>query len=453
MTGLSVYKILFMTELLIAEILFTRRMKRRKYFIPRAALTLLFCYAVAFFYPSVPAGKLSWVYASVMFFALFAVTYLSIVIVYETDFSTALFAAVCAYTVQHLAYGIITILFALIGKFDFSTMYTSSVLDFSKIDEGTIMVILGYLNIYIFVYALSYILLSPRFKNIDCLKIKNFKILFVAAFFLLVDIVLNAIVVYDGTKGTLEYVSYVYNLICCMLIFYMQSSIVSEKMTNNELERVSEALRQSHRQYELQKENINLINMKCHDLKHQISLFAAGKMESSTVKEIENMISVYDATVKTGNDVLDIILTEKSLLCNDKRIKLACMVSSSDFGNISEGDLYALFGNVLDNSIEAVGKISDEAKRCITLDVHNVNRFVTVKVANYFEGEIKFGEDGLPETSKRDKRFHGFGMRSVAAIAEKYDGTLSFTAENGIFTLVIMFPLPVNKGKVALTPQ
>ena len=454
MTGLSVYKMLFMTELLVAEILFTKGMKRRKYFAARAAGSLLTCYLAAFFYPSMPGGGNSWWYASLMFLALFAITYLSIVFTFDTGFGTALFCAVSAYTVQHLAYGLVSVLFALVGNIDFSTMYTSSILSFSKIDEGTVMDVLGYLNIYVFVYCLSYIFLSPKFKNVESLKIKNFKILFIAAFFLLVDIVLNAIVVYDGTKGTLEYVSYAYNFICCMLIFYMQLSIVSEKMTNNQLESVSEALRQSHKQYKLQKESINLINMKCHDLKHQISLFATGKMDVGTVREIENMISIYDATVKTGNDVLDIILTQKSLSCNDKRIKLACMVSFSDFGKISEGDLYALFGNILDNSIEAVNKISDEDKRCITLDVHSVNRFACVKVENYFDGEIRFDEDGMPETSKRDKRFHGFGMRSIAAITEKYGGTLSVSAKDGVFTLVIMFPLSVgNKAKTKNQPD
>lgn len=436
-----------MTELLAAEILFTKYMKRREKFALRAVASLVVCYAAAFFLPSQIGGKNSWWYASLMFLVLFGVSYVCMAFTFDVSWGTALFFAVSAYTVQHLAYGIVTVMFALIGNIDFSTMYTSSVLSFSKIDEGTVMVVLGYLNIYVFVYLFTYFFLSPKFRNVEELKIKNMKILFIAAFFLLVDIVLNAVVVYDGSKGTLEYVSYFYNLICCILIFYIQSSVVSEKMTNNQLASVSEALRQSHKQYELQKESINLINMKCHDLKHQIGLYASGKMDVDAVREIENMISVYDATVKTGNDVLDVILTQKSLLCNDKRIKLGCMVSCSDFGEVSEGDLYALFGNILDNSIEAVNKIGDEDKRCITLDIHKVNRFVSIKVENYYDGAIRFGEDGLPETSKHDKENHGFGMRSIAAITEKYGGVITVSAEKGIFTLLILFPLKVERKK------
>lgn len=445
MTGLAAYKILFMTELLIAEILFTHKMKRRKHFAVRVAIALCVCYAIAVGYPVfMDFAFTSW-YTSLMFFFLFIITYFALVAVYDIGWGNAFFCAVSGYTVQHLAYGIVSMCFTLIGNFDFSTMYTSYVFDFSAFDERTAIVILSYLNIYVFVYCMSYFFLAPRFKNIEDLKMINFKILFLVFFFLLVDIILNAVVVYGTSSGTNIYVAYIYNFLCCILIFYIQSNIVSEKKINTELERVSEALRQSKKQYELQKENINLINMKCHDLKYQISRYAVeGGMDRKTVTEIENMISIYDATVKTGNEVLDIILTEKSLSCNDKRIKLACMVTCSDFGEISEGDLYALFGNIIDNSIEAANKIGNEDKRCITLDVHTVNKFISVKISNYYEGEIKFADDGLPETSKHDKHFHGFGMRSVAAIIEKYGGTLSIVAKDEIFTLTILFPLSVN---------
>lgn len=442
MTGLSLYKILFMTELLVAEILFTHKMKRRRHFALRALVALLLCYAFAVFYPLPEKIAYTSLYSSAMFLAMFLITYFAIAAVYDIGWGNALFCAVSAYTVQHLAYALVSICFALLGSFDFSTMYTSSLFDFSRLDEGSLIVALAYVNIYVFVYCLCYFILAPRFKNLGELKIVKFKVLFLAAFFLLVDIVLNAAVVYDASSDVNTYLFYIYNLLCCVLIFYMQSDIVREKNMNTELQHVSEALRQAEKQYELQKENINLINMKCHDLKHQISRFAAaGGMDKDTVAEIQNMISIYDAAVKTGNEVLDIILTEKSLYCNDKHIKLSCMVDCSDFGKISEGDLYALFGNILDNGIEAVNKIEDEARRCITLDIHSVNRFVSVRTENYYEGEIEFAPDGLPVTGKADKRFHGFGMRSVAAIVEKYDGTLSIAAENGIFTLTLLFPL------------
>ena len=257
-----------------------------------------------------------------------------------------------------------------------------------------------------------------------------------------VDIVLNAIVVYDPRVEVYNYVVAIYNVVCCFLIFYIQYTMIKTKDMNIEIERMQEALRQAQRQYTLQKENINLINIKCHDLKHQIRQFAtAGGIDKQYIAEIEDMINIYDSTVKTGNEVVDIILTEKSLLCHSKNIKLSCMVDASGLNRIKEGDLYALFGNVLDNSIEAVSQVEDEDKRVIGVNVHTVKKFVSVKIDNYFVGKVNFAADGLPATTKSDSDYHGYGMRSVQAIVDKYDGTMSIETDNGVFTLSIFFPL------------
>ena len=191
---------------------------------------------------------------------------------------------------------------------------------------------------------------------------------------------------------------------------------------SNEMAIMQEALRHSQKQYDLQKENIKLINLKCHDLKHQINEYALkGKINQEFVKEIQETISIYDANINTGNDVLDIILTEKSLLCNEKGIVLTCMVSQCDLSFIKEGELYSFFGNILDNAINAVSLINNKEKRCIGVNVHQIEKFIAIKVDNYFSGEIDLSSDGLPIT-KKDTNYHGFGMQSIKMIVEKYNG-------------------------------
>lgn len=84
-------------------------------------------------------------------------------------------------------------------------------------------------------------------------------------------------------------------------------------------------------QYELTRENIALINQKCHDLKHQIrALRNATKEElEHYLEEIEGQVQIYDAIVKTGNEVLDTILTEKSLYCKERGISVFCVADGS----------------------------------------------------------------------------------------------------------------------------
>ena len=108
---------------------------------------------------------------------------------------------------------------------------------------------------------------------------------------------------------------------------------------------------------------------------------------------------------------------------------------------MQESDIYSLFGNAIDNAIEAVIKLSDDEKRIIGVKVCAVGNMITVNIHNFYEYDIRFNhETGLPETSKKNKNIHGYGMKSIRYIVEKYDGSLSVKAKDGIFRLDILFP-------------
>ena len=101
-------------------------------------------------------------------------------------------------------------------------------------------------------------------------------------------------------------------------------------------------------------------------------------------------------------------------------------------------DLYSLIGNIIDNSIEAVMRLSEKNKRVITMNVSEKNGIVTLSSNNYYEGRLEM-RDGLPVTVKTDKTSHGYGMRSIRSIVEKYGGDMNITADDGIFILTVTF--------------
>ena len=105
---------------------------------------------------------------------------------------------------------------------------------------------------------------------------------------------------------------------------------------------------------------------------------------------------------------------------------------------LGEADLYSLLGNALDNAIENVQKVSEEL-RIINLSVVKQDGIVKVHVDNYYNGELKF-KGGVPQTSKGDSANHGFGIKSMRLIAEKYGGILRIAAEDNVFNLNILFP-------------
>jgi sensor histidine kinase regulating citrate/malate metabolism len=107
---------------------------------------------------------------------------------------------------------------------------------------------------------------------------------------------------------------------------------------------------------------------------------------------------------------------------------------------IDDLDIWSLFGNAIDNAIEAQEK-EEEGKRLIRLNVNVKNSFTTIHVENYCTQKISF-ENGLPATSKNDKDFHGYGLKSISSIVEKYNGNALVRFKNHLFTLDIMIPIP-----------
>ncbi len=184
---------------------------------------------------------------------------------------------------------------------------------------------------------------------------------------------------------------------------------------------------------------LTVINRKCHDMKHQIrKIGSTSAIEPDIVQEIESLVSVYDTNVKTGNEALDVILTEKSMICKSRGIKLCCIIDGKSIGFISPSDTYALFGNILDNAIEAVSELDSES-RTVSLSVSCKNSFAVGNTHNCYEGKLSF-DKMLPKTTKADTNMHGYGMKSIKHVVEKYGGEMSVKAENGVFNLNLIFP-------------
>lgn len=190
---------------------------------------------------------------------------------------------------------------------------------------------------------------------------------------------------------------------------------------------------------EISKENIELINIKCHDIKNQIATLG-DRVPQEEIRELERAVDIYDMAFKTGNEALDVLMVEKLMVCENKNIRLDCMMDGKLLSFMKQSDVYALFGNAVDNAIEAVERIVNEERRYISVRVRMEKGMLVIHFENYYEGEIAFVK-GLPQTTKEDKRYHGFGMKSIRMIVEKYQGHFSVGAKDGIFTLNILLPI------------
>ena len=231
--------------------------------------------------------------------------------------------------------------------------------------------------------------------------------------------------------------------ILCAVILYLQNEMFKKSAMRNELEIINMLWKSKQEQYELSRENIDLINQKSHDLKHQLrALRKLNKEEFDRyLDDIEDTVQIYESIVKTGNDVFDTILTEKSLYCRKHEIKINCIADGSQMEFINAVDLYAILGNALDNAIEAVQKFKDPGKRQIDVVICRQQNFLVMNFMNPVR-ETPVFEDDFPVTTKGDRRYHGFGLRSIRHFVRKYDGYLNISVEDGCFSLKIMMPIP-----------
>ena len=146
-----------------------------------------------------------------------------------------------------------------------------------------------------------------------------------------------------------------------------------------------------------------------------------------------------DSRTNSGNETLDIIMTEKKMLCYQFGIEFNSMVDGSKLSFIDTYDIFSLFGNSLTNAIEAANKLSEGKPRYISLIVKGTEHFTSIHLENSYEGEIHM-EEGIPSTQKDDRLAHGFGIKSIHSIVEKYGGNVTISFDQDIFNLDIFFP-------------
>ena len=235
----------------------------------------------------------------------------------------------------------------------------------------------------------------------------------------------------------------------CITLLYLQSALFKKSSMRKELETIQLLWHQQKGQYQLSKETIELINHKCHDLKHQVQAIRAVKDEKERetyLEKIEKSVQIYSAIVRTGNEILDTILTEKSLICENSGIHINCVADGSLLAFMNPVDLYTLFGNTLDNAIEAVRKLESKEKRVIDIMLYERQSFLMLQIVNPMCGEVKF-EDGLPLTTKAKNGYHGYGMKSMLHTIQKYEGHLTTEVKNGCFYFNVMLPLERDSNK------
>lgn len=148
-----------------------------------------------------------------------------------------------------------------------------------------------------------------------------------------------------------------------------------------------------------------------------------------------NMIIREKNKYNTGNYILDALLFDKSKIAEKYNTEIIFKgnIYENEIDNI---DLCIIFGNAIDNAIEACQQFRLDVKKEIDIIIKHLNGFITLTITNPVMSQIQIKNNTIYST-KDDSINHGFGIKSIKKIIDKYSGELEMTSENNIFTLEI----------------
>ena len=413
----SVGNLFFTTELLIAELIFLFATPKKEHFLIRYIGAALLCLIVAYFFPVPTRLVLNPFYQLFRFLFLFALTIGVVRFSFQVDRGPMYAACVAGYASQHIAYHVTNLL-----------MHTSLLADVPN--RMRVMELMAFPVVY-GLLLLSFGLFAA--KN-ECYKKTDDRFNVMSVVIVCICVVLSRFSRYLEEFSDIS-VS-IYTITCCLLALMIQFVLYKTVDLQHEKETIQMLWQEDRKQFQLSKKTIDLINIKTHDLKHKISSLK-GQLPQEEIDSLRETIRIYDSGIKTGNEALDVLLTENSLRCNQEGILLSYTGNGTDLSFMNVMDVYSLFGNAVANAIEAVQKVSDPEKRIIHIVSERLGDIINIQITNYFSGEILF-VDGLPKTHKQEEPgYHGFGMKSMRLIAEKYGGKIAVKTDGEVFSVSI----------------
>ncbi|MGN0806242.1 MAG: ATP-binding protein [Candidatus Coproplasma sp.] len=401
----------------VTILMFCWGLEHRKNLIPRLLAGIVVFAAREIVANSIDFGDF-FIWRSLYNIAFFFLASLAMLLCFNEKYWTILFCCLAGKCTGHVAEYLCKIIFIVT---DVVSVYITIVL-------------------YIAVFIAIYFLFARRIRTEGSLGTDNVKsILFVFVILTVTD-VLNMIFVGYRVTNPVKAIMYVMSMLVCLAVLFLQFG----QFTENKMKRETEILKQlrckDREQYEISQETIKLIGIKHHDIKNMLESHR-NKFTDEEIDAINKSIDAYGIIYKTGNDTLDTVLTEKYLACKSKNIRMECDANGDNMNFMDDLDVYSLFINALNNAIESTEKIVEEGKRWIHTRVYMRGNLLMIQILNSYEEEPVFRNNQIT-TTKTDKNYHGFGIQSMTMIAEKYGGSLSVKAEDKIFSLGIVIPVP-----------
>lgn len=424
---------------IVGGLMFEKKLKKKDHFFLRMILAIIIVSAVnILFFNSLTGVEFTFVGSVSFFLMTFLMTIVIFYICFEQHFLELLLCGITGYTVHYLASEMYNVLLN-IWDIDRYLMISDTM--------SAMELFLSEFVTYIIVYTIIYFVFARNATTDITTKSSTKNIMVLLFIMLFMMIIMSSARDYyfkDIDYVEISIVIYIFSIFGSILLLMVRTGILEKSHLESELEMMNYVHYKELEQYKLRKEYIDLINIKTHDLKKLLDRYEDNKnvLTQNELDEIRNAITIYDSKVSTGNETLDTIITDKMFKCAQHHIKITSLVEGEKLYFLSISEIYSLFGNAIDNAIEGVSKVSDTNRRMIQVYVRVVKGMISITIMNPYEEQLMI-KDGVFQTTKDNKQYHGYGIKSMKYIVDKYDGVFTISTDE-LFQVSILIPIPKN---------
>lgn len=277
-------------------------------------------------------------------------------------------------------------------------------------------------------------------SNRDCGKLLFFPVFTVA----IVTALGGTLMVVDDTRiAYIYYVIAVAVVIMDIIMFYLVKDIIVNSYKLRENEVLKQQAADQIELYRTVSENFDRQRRKTHEYKNQMlcidTLAENGEYDKlkSYVKSITGNLNRELDMIDTNNKIVNAVLNAKYQEAVDNNILMVFKINDLSGISISDEDIVQVLSNLLDNAIEAA-KQCDINHRLIKLKFTCEDAHTILSVSNTYKHEPEITQDGYMTTKKKDKEEHGFGLRNVMTVLDKYNARHVIRCERGEFFFAMM---------------
>lgn len=248
------------------------------------------------------------------------------------------------------------------------------------------------------------------------------------------------------------------NLLAIASIFLLATTILLFVTYQHQLEKDNEAMQmkaefdklQTERSYFqiLEQQNQNL-SIYAHDAKNHLAAIKSLNPDpqiSRYISKLSQQLAEYTRDCRSGNKLLDVMIHKYNVDCEMRGIRFEYDVKLCNLKELEDIDLVAILGNLVDNAITAAEK---SERKTISLATAKRNSYSIIIISNSCDTPPK-ENSGMLATTKSDREFHGFGLKSVKKTLKKYEGDFEWDYDeiNRIFTITVMVGDPIKNNAI-----